>query len=642
MIEEYKRQGFAFRSALLHTEEVGVLNDEIDRLLEQPDDGTKFIREKDGRTVRSVVNPQLWNDLFAQLVRNPKLLAAVEELVGEPVYAWQMAVNCKMAFSGDAWFWHQDYPAYYKDDHIPEPRMVNALIFLDEVNTLNGPLMLVPGSHELNVDVPEQSDGGTSYEFRYATRDVIETEVRRAGIAAPTGPRGSVIFMNVNTLHGSTGNMSPFPRRMITLTYNAMSNKATRRSVRPDHIVPDDRDVEALEALPAGVPAGSGLDCAPADLHALARPLWSDIDLGAITHNIEVIRKMAGRPVQLIVPVKANAYGHGIVEVARHLERIGVEGIATANADDAVAVRQAGVRLPIVLYGAQLPDGNEFLLEHDLTPTVYSRAGVDALAALAERTGQDINVHVKVDSGFGRIGVRLDEAEAFVRDVLARPGLELEGLYTHIPFGDADGEAWSRRRLAAFAELVARIESDNGIRIRFTQGAASAVFIRSFPDSLNTLSPGHLVYGLSPIPELQVGDFGLRRALRSLRSRLIHVGERRRGDDLCGTGPDGLSQDGKAGITLLGMDNGYRPATPGKTATVLCRGARCEVLLVTAEYVTIDLSNVPDAELGDVVTIIGEDGSDHISFEEVAETQAVPNAVYWLVGLKNIKHRYHC
>ncbi len=641
MIEEYNRQGFAFHSALLHAGEIKILNDEIDRLLEQPGDDKKFICEKDGRTVRSVVNPHLWNDTFAQLVRSRKLLSTVEELVGERVYAWQMAVNCKSAFSGDAWFWHQDYPAYYEDDHIPEPRMVNALIFLDEVNTLNGPLMLVPGSHQLNVDVPDESKEGTSYAFRYASRDVIEAEVRRAGISAPTGSAGSVIFMNVNTLHGSAGNLSPWSRRMITLTYNAMSNKATHKSVRSDHIVPDDRNAEALEALPAEEPTENDLGNAPQDRRALARPLWTDIDLRAITHNINVIREMAGRPVQLIVPVKANAYGHGIVEVARHLECIGVEGIATANVDDAVAVRQAGIRLPIIVYGAQLPEGNEFLLEHDLTPTVYSREGMDALAALAKRTGQNINVHVKVDSGFGRIGVRLDEAESFVRDLLTRPGLELEGLYTHVPFGDAQGESWSRRRLAAFADLVAKIERDNDIHIPFTQGAASAVFIRAFPDALNTLSPGHLVYGLSPIPDLPVDRFGLRRALKSLRSRLIHIGERRQGDDLCGTGPDGLDKDGRVGIILLGMDNGYRPATAGKTATMLCRGVRCDVLLVTAEYVTIDLSKVPDASLGDIVTIIGNDGPHCIAFEEVAESQEVPNAVYWLVGLKNITPRYH-
>lgn len=249
MRDAYERDGFVFRPSLLTAAEVAAMTAELDRILAGPRDDKRIIREKDGVTPRTVVNPQLWSPVFERLVRHPRLVAAAEELLGDRVYAWQMGINCKAAFNGDVWFWHQDYPAYRKDDHIPEPRMVNALIFLDEVTHLNGPLMLVPGSQRLTSDMPEHTDQGTSYAFRYTTRQVIEEEVARAGIEVPTGAAGSVILMNVNTLHGSGANLSPWPRRLITLTYNAMSNKATSRSVRPAHIVPDDRDVPAIAPL---------------------------------------------------------------------------------------------------------------------------------------------------------------------------------------------------------------------------------------------------------------------------------------------------------------------------------------------------------------------------------------------------------
>ena len=181
----------------------------------------------------------------------PCCSSAARTLLDDDVYVFQLGVNCKAAFNGDAWFWHQDFPGYHEDDHIPEPRMVNTLIFLDEVMTTNGPLMLVPGSHRHVAPTPDVSDGGTSYSFRYADTDTIEQQVRDGGVVAPTGPPGSVIFMNVNTLHGSTGNMSPWPRRMITVTFNAMSNKATSPSVRPRHIVGDDRDATALVPMHA-------------------------------------------------------------------------------------------------------------------------------------------------------------------------------------------------------------------------------------------------------------------------------------------------------------------------------------------------------------------------------------------------------
>lgn len=249
--DEYAERGYVFRPSLLSAAEMVRVNRELDAVLAHETDPQRIIREKDGKNPRTVVNPQLWNDLFARLVRHPNLVSTVEELLGERAYVWQVGINCKVAFNGDIWFWHQDYPAYRKDDFIATPNMVNALLFIDDISHLNGPLMLVPGSQKLTSDMPENSDQGTSYSFRYTTREVIEAEVRRAGIEVPTGSAGSVIFMDVNTLHGSGANLSPNSRRLATITYNALSNKATRRSVRPAHIVPDDRDAAAVEALGA-------------------------------------------------------------------------------------------------------------------------------------------------------------------------------------------------------------------------------------------------------------------------------------------------------------------------------------------------------------------------------------------------------
>jgi ectoine hydroxylase len=243
---EYEEQGFIFRPDLLTSADVGVMTDELDRILRADPPHAGVILEADGRTPRSVFNPHLYNELYGRVIRHPRLLNAVEELLGEQVYAYQLAINCKAAFNGDVWFWHQDFPTYLEDDHIPEPRMVNALIFLDEVTNLNGPLMIVPGSHRLEAGKTEESTAGTSYTLRYAEPGAIESEVRRGGVVAPTGAAGSVIFMNPNALHGSTANLSPWPRRMITLTYNAMSNKATSPSTRPRHIVADDREATAL------------------------------------------------------------------------------------------------------------------------------------------------------------------------------------------------------------------------------------------------------------------------------------------------------------------------------------------------------------------------------------------------------------
>ena len=252
LVDDYRRDGFVFRPGLLSSGEAGVLVGETERLLRGDRPPERFLLEKDGSTVRTIVNPHLFSDVFDRLIRHPTLLAAVQQLLDDDVYVFQLGVNNKVSFNGDVWFWHQDYPGYHHDDHIPDARMVNTLIFLDEVTTLNGPLMLVPGSQRHTPVRPVVSDKGTSYSFRYADVETVEHLVSDGGIVAPTGPPGSVIFMNVNTLHGSTANLSPWPRRLVTLTYNAMSNKATSPSTRPKHIVYDDRDLPALVPLHAG------------------------------------------------------------------------------------------------------------------------------------------------------------------------------------------------------------------------------------------------------------------------------------------------------------------------------------------------------------------------------------------------------
>ena len=140
---------------------------------------------------------------------------------------------------------------------------------------------------------------------------------------------------------------------------------------------------------------------------------------------------------------------------------------------------------------------------------------------------------------------------------------------------------------------------------------------QDFPDSLNTISPGHLLYGLSPVEGLLAGSQNFRKAMTGLRARLIHMGDRKQGDDLAGTNAGGLDADATTGVVLLGMDNGYMPAAAGQAGQVLCRGQRCPVLAVSCEYTVIDLSGVADAALGDEVTIIGDDGDQSISVEDV-------------------------
>lgn len=168
----YDESGFLVRSELLTAGEVANVNGEVDRILAAgPRPG--MVLEKDDHTLRSVFNPHLYSPVFARLTRHPRILEPVQRLLGDDVYTFQLVVNNKAAFNGDLWFWHQDYPTYRTDDHIAQCHMVNVLIFLDDVTQFNGPLMMVPGSHQMSSDRPQESTQGTSYKIRYTDRKSV-------------------------------------------------------------------------------------------------------------------------------------------------------------------------------------------------------------------------------------------------------------------------------------------------------------------------------------------------------------------------------------------------------------------------------------------------------------------------------------
>ena len=300
LLAEYEEQGFVFCPDVLSAAEVGVLTAELDQVLASEADGRRVILEADGVTPRTVVNPHLYRDAYARLVRHPALLATVEELLGEQVYALQMGVNCKAAFAGDVWFWHQDYPAYLEDDHIPAPRMVNALIFLDEVTTLNSPLMLVPGSHRYTGEMPEVSDQGTSYTFRYSG---VATDRAASGRGRDRGAdRGG----RLRDLHARqhAARLDREPLAVVAASRHAdvqcdleQGNEPERapRAHRPATIGTCRRSHRS-----AAIACSRDRAFAATDAYADARPLWAEIDLGAITHNLALVRERAGRPVRVI------------------------------------------------------------------------------------------------------------------------------------------------------------------------------------------------------------------------------------------------------------------------------------------------------------------------------------------------------
>lgn len=348
------------------------------------------------------------------------------------------------------------------------------------------------------------------------------------------------------------------------------------------------------------------------------RPAAAGIDLDALARNYREVVLRVGPEVKIIASVKGNAYGHGAVACAERLVAEGAFALATGDLGEAIAMREAGITAPILMFAGTLPAGIGALLRRGLIPTVYNMEGVEAAA---NATAEEAPVYIKVDCGLGRLGIDLDEAPEFVTWVAGFPGVRVEGVYTHLPFADATGCQWSAANLTGFDALISRLD-EAGIQVPVTQAMASSAVLAGLRDSCNAVCVGHLLYGLSPMAPGEADLGGFSPVLAAIRARLIHVAHHPAGRDLAVGGRYGIGNAMVTGVVPMGMHHGMRGAAPGQTAEVLFRGRRTPVLSVSLEHTTIDLTGVEDPRLGEAVTALGSDGDDRITIEEMGERQA--------------------
>lgn len=192
-------------------------------------------RERASDVVRTAMALHLRDELFADLVRDPRLVEPAQQLLGDDeLYLQQVKVNAKEAFTGEQWQWHYDFATHHHEDGVPLPLALNVHIFLDEVTEFNGPLYFIPGSH-LGGPVPTGLDiTTTSYPLWTVTGEVVGPLAERRGLVCPKGPAGTVLIFGDSMVHGSPPNMSPWPRRIFSMILNPVSNAQTTFA-RPDH-----------------------------------------------------------------------------------------------------------------------------------------------------------------------------------------------------------------------------------------------------------------------------------------------------------------------------------------------------------------------------------------------------------------------
>jgi alanine racemase len=343
--------------------------------------------------------------------------------------------------------------------------------------------------------------------------------------------------------------------------------------------------------------------------------LWAEIDLDAIAHNVAAIKRHVGERVAVMAVVKANAYGHGAEPVARVALESGATWLAVGRVTEGVALRRAGIQAPILVMGYCPDAGAATAIAHHLTLTVTSMGLAEALAGAAARIGRAIPLHVKIDSGMGRFGLLPDEALDFIRGLRRLPGLMLEGIYTHFAAADLADKSYTRRQLATFCDVLAALARE-GIRVPIRHAANSAAALDLPETHLDAVRPGIAMYGLHPSDEVEPA-IPLRPAL-TLKSRVgqVHTVPAR---SSISYGRTFVTQRSTPlALVPVGYGDGYMRLNSNRGA-VLIHGQRAPIRgRVCMDQFVVEVSGIEGVTLNDEVVLIGRQGDEMLSAEEVA------------------------
>ena len=312
--------------------------------------------------------------------------------------------------------------------------------------------------------------------------------------------------------------------------------------------------------------------------------------------------------------VKANAYGHGGPAVARAALRHGADLLAVANLAEGFELRDAGIDAPILALSYVPPSAIGDAIDRDLSLSVFDTAFAEQCISAAARSSAALKIHVKVDTGMGRLGVAPGCAAELCRQLQDAPGIQLEGIYTHFATAD-DDPAYMREQLNRFKSLLARLRC-RGIHVKYIHAANSAAILTGGDACFNLVRPGVMLYGLEPMPDSGAGAF-LQPAM-SWKTRLAQVKTLPPGSPV-GYGNAYRTRGAETiAVAPVGYADGLR-RTPYTWREVLIHGQRAPLVgRVSMEKITINVSHIPGARAGDEVTLLGRQGEGTISADEIA------------------------
>ncbi len=350
----------------------------------------------------------------------------------------------------------------------------------------------------------------------------------------------------------------------------------------------------------------------------LRRRAWAEIDLKALEHNYHTLRVMLPQGCRLLAPVKADAYGHGAIPVARKLEALGADYLAVASLDEGIELRRAGMKTPILILGHTDPVWAGELLEHDLTQGVFDEETARALSRAAVREGRTLTVHMKADTGMSRLGLLCDEggleaaAETMAR-MYALPGLRWEGIFTH--FSHADGsEEYTMLQFTRFLDLLTVLEG-KGITFKIRHCAASAAVLNYPCTYLDMVRPGIAFYGHYPDPSCQGLDGSGLTPLMTLKARVASVKSLPAGTAVSYGRTRVLERESRLAVLTIGYGDGLPRACSDRLRVWVGGGYATVVGRICMDLCMVDVTDLPGVKPGDEAELYGP----HVPVEDAAE-----------------------
>ncbi len=356
--------------------------------------------------------------------------------------------------------------------------------------------------------------------------------------------------------------------------------------------------------------------------------IWAEIDLAAIAHNVRELRRIIAPKAELMIAVKANAYGHGAVQVARAGLKSGADQLGVARIEEGIELRRAGIRAPILVFGYTSADLAPELVHYDLTASVFSLQSARQLSA-ALPTDEQLAVHLKVDTGMGRMGLLPDErrhtaggadqgikAVEEVMGIAALRNLRLEGLWTHFAASDEADKSYTRQQFRFFNSFIQQLK-DRDMAVPMCHAANSGAIIDMPETHLDMVRAGISVYGLYPSREVDLKRIDLHPAM-TLKARITHVKQVPAGTKISYGGTWQASRPTTIATVPVGYGDGYSRLLSNQ-GQMLVHGRRAPIVgRVCMDLTMLDVGHIDNVQVQDEVVLIGRQGDEILSADEVA------------------------